>query len=210
MKKAYPVYDQARTGNVAILQSYLGGLENLQTIGRNGQHRYNNQDHSMLTGLYAARNIVGEKHDVWAVNVDSEHHEEVAPDRKRTVFVGTATEPREEDLDLANVLRAAFARLDPVALGLAVGIVCGFGLFFTTVVLLLKVGHVVGPMLGLLRHYLIGYRVTWAGALVGLVEATIFGYVIGCVCAWLHNTLINGYIFIIRRVAEAKERRDIL
>jgi len=210
MKKAYPVYDQARTGNVAILQQFLDGLENLQAIGRNGQHRYNNQDHSMLTGLYAARNIVGEQHDLWAVNVDSEYHEEVTPDRKRTVFAGAATEPREEDLDLANVLRAAFARLDPVALGLAVGIVCGFGLFLATAVLLLKGGDIVGPRLALLGHYLIGYRVTWAGALVGLVEATIFGYVIGCVCAWLHNTLINGYIFLIRRVAEAKERRDIL
>jgi protoporphyrinogen oxidase len=210
MKKAYPVYDQARTGNVAILQSYLNGFENLQTIGRNGQQRYNNMDHSMLTGLYAARNIVGEQHDLWAVNVDSEYHEEVTPDRKRIVFAGAATEPREEDLDLANVLRAAFARLDPLALGLAVGIVCGFGLFLATAVLLLRGGDILGPRLALLGHYLIGYRVTWTGALVGLIEATVVGYVIGCVCAWLHNTLINGYIFLVRRVAEAKERRDIL
>jgi hypothetical protein len=210
MKKAYPVYDQARTGNVAILQSYLNGFENLQTIGRNGQQRYNNMDHSMLTGLYAARNIVGEQHDLWAVNVDSEYHEEVTPYRKRIVFAGAATEPREEDLDLANVLRAAFARLDPLALGLAVGIVCGFGLFLATAVLLLRGGDILGPRLALLGHYLIGYRVTWTGALVGLIEATVVGYVIGCVCAWLHNTLINGYIFLVRRVAEAKERRDIL
>jgi hypothetical protein len=195
---------------VAILQSYLDELENLQAIGRNGQHRYNNQDHSMLTGLCAARNIVGEQHDVWAVNVDSEYHEEITPDKRRVVFAGAATEPREEDLDLVNVLRAAFARLDPVALGLAVGIVCGFGLFFSTAVLLLKGGDIVGPKLALLQHYLIGYRVTWTGALVGLIEAAVVGYAIGCVCAWFHNTLINGYIFLIRRIAEAKVRRDIL
>jgi protoporphyrinogen oxidase len=210
MKKAYPVYDQARTGNVAIVRDYLDGFENLQVIGRNGQHRYNNMDHSMLTGLCAARNVVGEQHDVWAVNVDTEYHEEVTPKRKHTVLAVAAIEPREEDLDFANVLRAALARLDPLALGLAVGIVCGFGLFLATTVLLLKGSDIVGPRLALLGHYLIGYRVTWTGALVGLIEATVVGYVIGCVCAWLHNTLINGYILLIRRVAEAKERSDIL
>ncbi len=210
MKKTYPIYDQAREGNVAILQNYLDGLENLQTIGRNGQHRYNNMDHSMLTGLYAARNVVGEQHDVWAVNVDSEYHEEVTPDGKRTIFEGAATEQREEDQNLANVLRVAFARLDPVAMGLAVGMVCGFGLFFTTAVSLLEGGDAVELRLDLLQHYLIGYRVTWAGALVGFIEATVVGYVFGCVFAWLHNALINSYIFLIWQIAEAKQRRDIL
>jgi len=210
MKKAYPIYDQVRTGNVAILQNYLDGLENLQTIGRNGQHRYNNMDHSMLTGLFAARNIIGERNDVWAVNVDSEYNEEITPDRKRSVFKDAATEQIEEDMDLNDILTAAFARLDSVALGLAVGIVCGIGLFFATAVLLLKSGDTIGPRLALLQHYLIGYRITWIGSLVGLMEATIVGYVIGHVCAWLHNTLINGYIFFVRRTAEAQQRRDIL
>lgn len=72
MKKAYPVYDHAREANVAILKNYLEGLDNLQAVGRNGQHRYNNMDHSMLAGHYAARNIAGEEHDVWSVNVDGE------------------------------------------------------------------------------------------------------------------------------------------
>ncbi len=164
----------------------------------------------MLTGLYAARNVVGERHDVWAVNVDSEYLEEVTPDGKRTVFVGAATEPREEDLNLANVLRVAFARLDPVALGLAVGIVSGIGLFFATAILLLKGEDTVGPRLALVGHYLFGYRVTWTGALVGLVEATVVGYVIGCICAWLHNSLVSSYIFLIRWAAEARHRGDIL
>ena len=210
MKKAYPIYDQGRTDNVAILKNYLDGMENLQTIGRNGQHRYNNMDHSMLTGLCAARNVVGERYNVWAVNVDAEYHEEVTPKRKQAIFAGAAVEPREEELDLAAVLRVALAKLDPVALGLAVGIVCGMGVFFATAVLLLKGGDTIGPRLALLQHYLIGYRVTWLGSLVGLIEATIVGYMIGHVCAWLHNTLINSYIFLVRRIAEARERRDIL
>jgi protoporphyrinogen oxidase len=210
MKKAYPIYDQARTGNVAILQDYLSGLENLQAIGRNGQHRYNNMDHSMLTGLFAARSVIGERHDVWAVNVDSEYHEEVTLDGKRTVFEGAAIEQKDENKILSDVLTAAFARLDSVALGIAVGIIFGLGLFFTTAILLLKGGDTVGPRLALLKHYLLGYQVTWAGALIGFIEAAVIGYMIGYVCGWLHNSFINCYIFLIRWAAESKQRRDIL
>ncbi len=76
MKKAYPVYDQTYQENLAILRQYIESFSNLQTIGRNGLHRYNNQDHSMLTGVYAARNIAGETNDVWAVNTEKEYHEE--------------------------------------------------------------------------------------------------------------------------------------
>ena len=49
---------------------------NLQVVGRNGMHRYNNQDHSMLTAMLAVKNILGEKHDLWSVNVEQEYHEE--------------------------------------------------------------------------------------------------------------------------------------
>lgn len=75
-KKAYPVYNQSYQKNLDIIRKYLQSFSNLQTIGRNGLHRYNNQDHSMLTGVYAARNIIGEKHDVWSVNVDKLYHED--------------------------------------------------------------------------------------------------------------------------------------
>src|SRR5262249_48016661 len=67
MKKAYPVYDQAYHDALATIRRYLETLRNLQTVGRNGLHRYNNQDHSMLSAIYAARNLVGEKNDVWSV-----------------------------------------------------------------------------------------------------------------------------------------------
>src|SRR5262249_37677181 len=76
MQKAYPVYDQHYYQSVATVRRYLEGLSNFQTIGRNGLHRYNNQDHSMLTGVYAARNLVGEHYDVWSVNTEMEYHEE--------------------------------------------------------------------------------------------------------------------------------------
>lgn len=73
--KAYPVYDGEYRKHLAVLQSYLGTFENLQTVGRNGMHRYNNQDHSMLTGLFAAKNILGEQHNLWTVNTERSYYE---------------------------------------------------------------------------------------------------------------------------------------
>lgn len=78
MKKAYPVYDSTYRQSLAIVRGYLDSFTNLQTVGRNGLHKYNNQDHSMMTGLLAARNVWGgESHDLWAVNTDLEYQEEL-------------------------------------------------------------------------------------------------------------------------------------
>ena len=74
--KAYPVYDTAYRGACATISEWINSLENLQSVGRNGQHRYNNQDHSMLTAMFAARNILGANYDVWSVNVERSYHEE--------------------------------------------------------------------------------------------------------------------------------------
>jgi protoporphyrinogen oxidase/predicted dehydrogenase len=75
--KAYPMYDSRFEQAVAILRSYLERFQNLQTCGRNGLHRYNNQDHSMWTAILAALNILdGAAHDVWTVNTEAEYLEE--------------------------------------------------------------------------------------------------------------------------------------
>ncbi len=74
-EKAYPVYNEAYPAATACLRRYLAEIPNLQTIGRNGIHRYNNQDHSMLMGLLAARNLMGEEHDLWQVNTESDYLE---------------------------------------------------------------------------------------------------------------------------------------
>jgi protoporphyrinogen oxidase len=75
-KKAYPVYDRDYYEHLEVIRNYVETFENLQTVGRNGMHRYNNQDHSMLTGLLAAKNILGQEHDLWDVNVERSYHEE--------------------------------------------------------------------------------------------------------------------------------------
>lgn len=73
---AYPVYDEVYRQNLHTIKTWLDGIENLQAVGRNGMHRYNNQDHSMLTGLLAARNIKGEAHNLWEVNVERSYLED--------------------------------------------------------------------------------------------------------------------------------------
>ena len=74
-RKAYPVYDGTYQGHLKTIRTWLEGFENLQTVGRAGMHRYNNQDHSMLTAMLAAKNILGEKHELWNVNVERSYHE---------------------------------------------------------------------------------------------------------------------------------------
>ena len=77
MPKSYPVYDDQYKSNVETVKDWLKKhATNLQLVGRNGMHMYNNQDHSMLAAYYAAKNILGESWDPWKVNADAEYHEE--------------------------------------------------------------------------------------------------------------------------------------
>jgi protoporphyrinogen oxidase len=79
---AYPVYDQDYQEHLRIVRGFLEGWMNLQSIGRNGMHRYNNQDHAMLTGLLAARNLLGGRYDLWEVNVERSYAEEMRTERR--------------------------------------------------------------------------------------------------------------------------------
>src|SRR5687767_4865324 len=78
MPKAYPFYDEHYKANVARIVEWLNvHASNVYPVGRNGMHRYNNQDHSMFTAMLTAENIAtGTRHDVWTVNVEEEYHEE--------------------------------------------------------------------------------------------------------------------------------------
>ena len=78
MAKAYPVYDESYQQAVDTIRSWLDAeVPNAHPVGRNGMHKYNNQDHSMFTAMLTAENILtGSQHDVWSVNVEEEYHEE--------------------------------------------------------------------------------------------------------------------------------------
>lgn len=75
--KAYPVYDKEYKSNVDIIREELFNYPGLYLVGRNGMHKYNNQDHSMMTAMLAAKNILKgeERYDLWNVNQDAEYHE---------------------------------------------------------------------------------------------------------------------------------------
>jgi protoporphyrinogen oxidase len=105
--KAYPVYDGDYQDALAVIRDWLETLENLQAVGRNGMHRYNNQDHSMLTAMLAVENIFGAKNDLWSVNVERSYHEEfeVASDSGKAADVAPA--PTPADIEQAPQVAAA-------------------------------------------------------------------------------------------------------
>jgi len=185
---AYPVYDDGYRERIATVRGCLAGLANLQMIGRNGQHRYNNQDHSMLTGIYAARTVAGDPHEVWDVNVDGDYHEEVKGAGGDRLVPGASLAPTLDEL-----LARMFARFDAAALGAAVGTVSALALFSATALLVvLHGGEPHGePTLSLLGAYLAGYTVSWRGALLGLVAGAAIGFGVGWVMAKGINTLLG-------------------
>ncbi|MFI6506664.1 NAD(P)/FAD-dependent oxidoreductase [Streptosporangium sp. NPDC050855] len=100
MPKAYPVYDAGHAHNVEVLRKYLDvEWPRVHPVGRNGMHRYNNQDHSMLTAMLTVENIAERaRHDVWKVNVDADYHEESTARGPRGPRGGTGRDapvPRE-------------------------------------------------------------------------------------------------------------------
>lgn len=198
--KSYPVYDSGYRDHLAVLRDYMAGLENCLTVGRNGLHRYNNQDHSMLTGLFAVRNMVrGDGHDLWTVNADTEYHEEL----------GQAL-PRSSEALLQRALRLLLAQLDPVALGVAAGAVGGTSLLVATLALVAKGGPVVGPTLGLLAQYFPGYHVTAAGSLVGFAYGATVVYAVGWGFARLRNAAVLAYVAALRRRARREHMKKLL
>lgn len=192
---AYPVYDADYRDHLAIVREFVDGLENLQTIGRNGLHRYNNQDHAMLTGMLAARNLVlGERNDLWSVNTEQEYHEE------------TLVEEREAVGALEQALSRVFTKLDRVAFGLSLGAVSGAVLFLATFWLVIKGGDVVGPNLQLLRHYFPGYAVSPSGSIIGL----LYGFVSGFIGGWLFAFVRNATMFLYMARVYRKAQRGLL
>ena len=213
MKKAYPIYDHYYSESVETLRRYMTTFENLQTIGRNGLHRYNNQDHSMLTGVYAARNTVDGAYDVWSVNTEKEYHEEARSDAARIsdrAVPARVSAPEDRAATPEALIEAAFAKLDPVALGAAIGLVSGVGLFLATAILLITDGPLVGRNLSLLGHYFLGFEASWTGAFIGLFEAGVGGFVLGNLGARMRNWGMAAYARLLKRRAEAEDRREVL
>jgi protoporphyrinogen oxidase len=196
--KAYPVYDARYREALATIRGYVDGLENLQSIGRNGLHRYNNQDHSMMTGMLAVRNaVLGQRHDLWDVNTEPEYQE--------TIQDGSPLPTTR----LVKAVGEAFPRLDRFALGVAVSLTSGLCLLLATLILVAKGGEVVGPRLGLLSQYFPGYTVTVEGSMVGALYGLLAGFLAGWSMAFLRNAIVFTYMVMRRGWAERQLLRKL-
>lgn len=94
-----------------------------------------------------------------------------------------------------DLLAVAFARLDRLALGLAIGLVVGTAILLATVILLLKGGEVVGPNLALLGQYIPRYTVSWPGSVIGAIGGFAAGFVAGWTTAFFQNLVLDAYVF---------------
>lgn len=195
VEKTYPVYDSEYADHLDVIKQYLATLENFQTIGRNGLHRYNNQDHAMLTGMLAVRNMLyRESHNLWKVNAEEEYHEEV--------YEETESVQREMVEAVQEAFTQVFPKLDPLAFGMAVGAVAGLALSLATLFLIAKGGNVVGPNLALLAQFLPGYSVTLPGVILALVYGFVLGGIAGWSVAFLRNAVFAAYLARVYRHAE--------
>jgi hypothetical protein len=120
-----------------------------------------------------------------------------------------ASNPRGES---APELYWAFAPIDKLAVGVALGITCGLGLFLLTAyhVMLLEGSNEPQPNLWLLEHYFVGYTVTWGGALIGFFWGLVVGFVVGWFAAFLRNLFTALYTFGVRARADLKNTEDFL
>ncbi len=192
---AYPVYDSTYKQNLRVIRNYLDNFNNLQTIGRSGMHRYNNMDHSMQTGILAAKNCCGEHHDLWAVNEEKSYLEE-----DRTI--------REVPVVPESVLIRAFARMDKLAFAVAAGTICGLLVFSATLWIISRGGDVLNSHLRLLGQYFIGYTVTVKGGFIAFGYSFFWGFLFGWLFAYLRNLFLAIYIYRIKRKVELLSLKD--
>lgn len=221
MLKAYPVYDSTYHESLQIIRQFLSCIDNLQLVGRNGMHKYNNQDHSMLTAMLAVKNILGANYELWQVNADQQYHEEFTEGERKehdefTLLASTqplvpmqsSMRPQQSIFD--EVLIKAFARMDKLAFAIAVGSVCGLAIFAATIWLIVKGGEVVGPNLQLVGQYFIGYTVTVKGAFIGLGYSFLWGFIWGWLSAYLRNLFLGLLMYSARKKAESLSLKNFL
>jgi hypothetical protein len=158
-------------------------------------HRYNNMDHSLLTGVLAARNIGGAQHDLWEINEESQYLEE----RKGESAI---------DILREQLLQRTFARMDKLAFAIALGSVTGLLFFLATIWLIIKGGSNVGAHLKLLGQYFYGYTVTVKGAFIAFAYSGFWGFLFGWLFAYIRNLFLAAYLYRVKKKAELVTLKD--
>lgn len=169
----------------------------------------------MLTGLYAARNVLGEAWDVWSVNTEKEYHEQghvahlnpgdrLVPERVAV--------PVEADLDAAldRAIEKGFAHLDPLAMGTAIGTISAGSMLLVTMGAVVTNHPPLTETLMSLDNVLPGYQVSLVGAAVGTLEFALLGLGLGAVGAWLRNQGLHLYASLQRWKSDRGEQRGLL
>ncbi len=201
--KAYPIYDSDYREYLDTVKTFVRGLENYETIGRNGLHRYNNQDHAMVTGMLSVRNLLfGEKNDIWNVNTDQEYLEEIRDEVK--------VEPEVTLGAVTDALAEVFAKLDGPAMGLSVGCMAGLLLFLATLTLASSGDAILARYFQLLGNYFPSYTVTIPGSFLGLAYGFATGFVTGGCFACLRNITVLFYTMLIQERADRILLRHLL
>lgn len=98
---------------------------------------------------------------------------------------------QEDNNAIERLVLIKLMRLNGMILGIVLGLVFGFGIFFATIILLIKGGEPVGPHLALLGQFFIGYQVTFGGSLIGFFYGLLLGFVVGFVIAGLYNWMAS-------------------
>lgn len=191
VEKSYPVYDSNYREHLNVVREYVDSFTNFQTIGRNGLHRYNNQDHAMLTGMLAVRNLLfRESNDLWVVNAEQEYQEEVK-----------AEKPDLEKI-ADEVFAEAFKRMDAPAFGIAMALACGLSLFGITILYSFNQQLEITNYLWLLGQYLPYYRPMFFSSWIGLIYGGLIGFILGWLVASTRNAIVRIYVSNLRRKAE--------
>ena len=203
VEKSYPVWDSTYARHLEEIRKFMNRFENLQTIGRNGLHHYNNQDHSMLTGMYAVRNVLfNAQYDLWKVNAEQTYHEVIQEE----------VEFPEGEIDkvISHAFSRAFPKMDPVAFGAAWGSVLGISLFILVLIVLRNQWAEVGIKIYLLSQFFPGFSISYGGSILGLIYGFIVGYLFGWLIAFLKNLGVLVSVAIIHRRAELRLFRRLI
>lgn len=221
MPKAYPVYDEEYKKALEQIKEFLAKISNLQLVGRNGMHKYNNQDHSMLTSMLAVKNILGGHFDLWKVNADQDYHEEIKENEQLDKQLSdlSSTQPlipsafamkKSSGSLIEKTIIRVFSRLDKFAFAVAVGTASFLFLFLTTIFLVFKGDQNIVQSMLLLNNYFIGYDISIKGAFIGGGYCFLWGFISGWLFAYIRNLSLGFVIYMEKKKLENQSLKDLL
>jgi len=221
MPKAYPVYDEQYKAALEQIKEFLGKISNLQLVGRNGMHKYNNQDHSMLTSMLAVKNILGAHLDLWKVNADQDYHEEIKENEQLDKQLSdlSSTQPlipsafamkKSSGSLIEKAIIRVFSRLDKFAFAVAVGTASFLFLFLATIFLEFKGDQNIVQSMLLLNNYFIGYDISIKGAFIGGGYCFLWGFISGWLFAYIRNLSLGFVIYKEKKKLENQSLKDLL